>query len=94
MEDYIPESQEVRLNRRIAKFQREREHFQYLIKKGLHPIDIADQLIHNMFVSMRIGLEKKYPEATPEEIYGKMKAVIENDLKIKNLRRRSCHGRN
>ena len=88
------ESKDERLNRRISKFRRNSAHFQYLINKGLHPLDIADQLIHNMFVSMRIGLENKYPEASSEEIYEKMKALIEKDHKIKILRRRKSNGRN
>ncbi len=94
MENYVLESQEERLNRQVTKFRREREHFQYLIKKGLHPLDIADRLTHNMSVTMRIGLENKYPEASPEEIFAKMRIIMENDLKIKNLRRRNLRGRN
>jgi len=94
MDNYVIESKDERLNRRISKFRRDRAHFQYLINKGLHPLDIADQLIHNMFVSMRIGLENKYPAASSEEIHEKMKTLIEKDYKIKILRRRKSNGRN
>lgn len=94
MENYVIESKDERLNRRVSKFRRDWEHFQYLVKKGLHPLDIADRLNHNMFVSMQIGLKSKFPEASLEEIHDKMKIMIENDHKIKKLRRRKSNGRN
>lgn len=53
MEAYVSESRDERLKRRLSKFRREWEHFQYLIKKGLHPLEIAGRLTHNMFVSMQ-----------------------------------------
>jgi hypothetical protein len=94
MEIYVSESRDERLKRRLSKFRREWVHFQYLIKKGLHPLDIASRLTHNMFVSMQIGLEAKFPEASREEIHKKMKIIIANDRKIKKLGRRKSHGRN
>ena len=94
MEAYVSETREERLKRRLSKFRRDWEHFQYLIKKGLHPLDIAGRLTHNMFVSMKLGLETKFPEASPEEIHEKMKIIIVHDQKIKKLGRRKSHGRN
>ncbi len=94
MENYILESKDERFNRRISKFRREWEHFQYLIEKGLHSLEIADRLNHVMFTTMQVGLINKYPDASKEEIREKMKQIIENDIKIKKLRRRKSHGRN
>ncbi len=94
MEKYIIESKNERLTRRISKFLRDWEHFQYLIKKGHHPLDITDSLTHNMFQSIRIGLENKYPDASKQEIHEKMKKLIENDHNLKKMRRRTSNGRN
>ena len=94
MENYVIESKNERLNRRILKFRRDWEHYQYLIKKGLHPLDITDRLIHIMFHSLQVGLENKYPNASPKEIHAKMKILLEKDLKLKKLRRRRPNGRN
>ncbi len=88
MKNYTIKSKDERLNRRISKFRREQIHFQYLLEKGHHPVDIADQLNHNMFCSMRIGLENKYPDASNEEIDAKLKLLIENNHKLKKGRRR------
>lgn len=93
MEKYIIESKNERLTRRISKFLRDWEHFQYLIKKGYHPLDITDSLTHNMLQSIRIGLENKYPKASQQEIHEKMKKLVENDHNLKKLRRTS-NGRN
>ena len=94
MENYIIESKSERLDRRIAKFRRDKEHFQYLINKGFHQLDIASRLIHNMLFSMRIGLENKYPDVSSDEIHEKMKKIMENDMKIKKLKRRKPNDRN
>ena len=45
MEIYVNETKDECLKRRIAKFQREWVHFQYLIENGHHPVDIADRLL-------------------------------------------------
>lgn len=89
MENYVMKSlsQNNRFSRRISKFQRELQHFRYLLKKGNHPIDIVDQLNHNLFVSMRVGLENKYPDAPKEEIDEKLIQLVENNQKLKKKRR-------
>ena len=94
MKNTVIESKNERLNRRVSKFRRDWMHFRYLIKKGLHPLDIADRLNHNMIISMQVGLSNKYPDASIEDIREKMKLLIENSQKLKNLRRRKSNGRN
>lgn len=93
MEKYILESKNERLARRISKFLRDWEHFQYLLKKGYHPLEISDSLTHNMFQSIRIGLQNKYPKASQQEIHKKMKKMVEYEHNLKKLRRTSI-GRN
>ena len=91
--EWTPESSEEREQRRIAKFRRNQEHFRYLIEHGMDPLTIADQLTHNMLESMRIGLETKFPEATPAQIREKMKELIEQNRKLKAQRRTRQHVR-
>jgi len=92
MENYVLESKDERLSRRISKFRRDWEHYQYLIKKGLHPLEIVDRLNHAMFASMQIGLKNRHPDASNEEIRERMKQMVENDQKLKSLRGRKSHG--
>jgi hypothetical protein len=79
---------ESRLKRNLAKIRRENLHFKYLIEtKGLHSLEIADRMIHEMFTVMRIGLKNKFPNASSLEIRKKMIEIVERDRKLKSLRR-------
>lgn len=83
-----------RFQRLMEKFLRDKQHFDYLKKRGLTSLEIADRLIHNMFVMMRAGLECKYPDSTPQEINEKMRKISERELSIRNKRVRPRNGRN
>jgi hypothetical protein len=59
--------------RRKEKFQRDEAHINYLLAKGLHPLEITDRLIHIMLDLMREGLKNDFPEANEKEISKKMR---------------------
>ncbi|MHA1650721.1 MAG: hypothetical protein ACTSYB_11050 [Candidatus Helarchaeota archaeon] len=69
--------QNTLFNRRKKKFQREEEHFNYLLAKGIHPVEMADRLIHFMLDVMRTGFKNQYPNATDEEIDSMMREQFE-----------------
>ena len=76
---------------RKAKVQRELAHFEYLKKKGLTSLEIADRLNHEMFETMKIGLKMKYPNDSEEFILQKMREIAELNIKIKSCRKRRDH---
>ncbi len=67
----------------IMKFQKDEEHVRSLFKRGLHSIEITDRLIHIMLDVMHEGLKSKFPNATKEELFKKMKEITEDFRKIK-----------
>ena len=59
-----------------------------LEKKGLKSLEIADNLIHQMFEIMRIGLKNRYPQLSPEELKNKMRDISRREQMIRNKRTR------
>lgn len=78
---------------RINKFLKEKEHIDRLISRGLHPIEIADRLIHNMLDLMREGYRNEFPNADDEEIFRKMQKQVNLYKKMKHKRRKKIDGR-
>ncbi len=81
-----------RERRQRQKFFEEEEHFEYLLKRGLNSIDIADQLIHIMLEVSREGFKNQYPTASDAEIRNLMRAQLDEYEDMKNLRRRRFRG--
>jgi len=77
-----------RHERQLEKFRLEQRHFEYLKNKGQTSLEIADTLIHQMFVMMKIGLEKRNPHLTTDEVKEKMREISERELRIRNKRTR------
>jgi hypothetical protein len=83
-----------RAQRRKEKFLLEIKHFEYLKRRGLTSLEIAESLIHNMFVAMEEGIRQKDPNITTQELSQRMREISERELLIRNKRKRSTHGRN
>jgi hypothetical protein len=79
----------TRGQRRQEKFLEEEKHFEYLLSRGLHPFDVADELTHTMLGLLRAGLIAEYPQANEEEIKLRMREEI---LDYESLKKR-CRGR-
>lgn len=80
------------LNQRKRKFQRDDAHFNYLLAKGIHPVEMADGLIHIMLDVMREGFRNQYPRASNEEIDSMMQEHFEAYNRLKIIHRRKVNG--
>ena len=78
-----------RHQRQLEKFQLEQRHFEYLKKKGLTSLEIADFLIHQMFEMMESGLKNRNPNLTTEQLKQEMRKISERELQIRNKRART-----
>ncbi|HUX98198.1 MAG TPA: hypothetical protein VMV49_01470, partial [Candidatus Deferrimicrobium sp.] len=58
----------------------------------LHPIEIADELIHVMLEVMTEGLRNQYPTATDDEILRKLRHEIETHEQLKKMRKKRYDG--
>ncbi len=84
--------EQTREQRQRHKFSEEEQHFEYLLKRGLNSLDIADQLIHIMLEISREGLKNQFPEASAAIIRKLMRAQLDEYEDMKNLRRRRSRG--
>ena len=75
-------------NLRREKFQREQAHVQRLLFRGLHPVEIADRLIHIMLEVLFEGFKLKYPHLDEQELKLKMREHVLFYDKMKNYRRK------
>jgi len=80
------------LKTRKEKYRQEQGHIDYLLAKGLHPIEIADELIHVMLEVMTEGLRNQYPTATDDEILRKLRHEIETHEQLKKMRKKRYDG--
>jgi hypothetical protein len=80
------------LKTRKDKYRQEQRHIDYLLAKGLHPIEIADELIHIMLEIMTEGLRNQYPTATDDEILRILRQEIETYEQLKKTRKKRYHG--
>ncbi len=74
-------------NRRYKKFLREQEQIDHMIKQGLHPIEIADNLIHMTLEAMEEGFKNEFPRASNEELMEMMRKQVDFYKKMKHHRR-------
>ena len=80
------------LKTRKEKYRKDQEHFEYLLAKGLHPIEIADNLIHIMLEVMTEGLRNQYPTATDDEVRRVLQQEIDANEQLKVIRKKRYHG--
>ncbi len=73
---------------RKEKYRQDQIHFEYLLAKGLHPIEIADNLIHIMLEVMTEGIRNQYPTASNDEISRILRQEIEAYEQLKNRRKK------
>ena len=78
----------IKFKQKVEKFNRNNQHFDYLFAKGMHSIEIADHLIHILLDFMYEGFKNQYPNESKKKIELRMRDVIKNQIKIKNLSRK------
>ncbi|HMF29981.1 MAG TPA: hypothetical protein VKK79_01100 [Candidatus Lokiarchaeia archaeon] len=82
-------TQITREQRRREKLLQEEKHFEFLLSRGLHPFDVADELTHVMLGLLRAGLISEYPHATEEEI----KFRLREEILAYEFLKKQCRGR-
>ena len=76
---------------RKEKLRKEIESAQRLLKKGIEPLKIADQFIHDMFKLMEDGISRRNPHLNKNEVRQKIRDNLKLAENIKSHRKR---GRN
>jgi signal transduction histidine kinase len=71
----------------LDKIRLELETMRRIRKSGVHPLDVLNQMLNDMYELARIGIRKKYPHATPEEVEQKLREKIDFYYKIKRISR-------
>lgn len=61
---------------RKEKLRAEIETSRKIKEKGIHPLDILDDLIEELIKLMEIGIKKKYPHATEKEMLNLMRQQV------------------
>ena len=69
---------------RRQKLRNEIESARRIRERGLHPLDVLDELISGMTGLMRIGILKESPNATEEQILKKMRELAKLNKKVRN----------
>ena len=60
------------------KFSRDWRHVKYLLEKGWHPLEIADQMTQYTILTLREGIRQRHPEFNDREILQEMRKKISN----------------
>jgi len=68
----------------LGKLRLELETMRRIRKSGIHPIDILDQMLDDMFQLARSGIRIKYPNASPEFIEQELIKLVNRDFKLRN----------
>lgn len=71
---------------RRQKLRNEIETARRIKKRGLHPLDVLDELISGMIDLMRIGILRENPNATEEQILKKMRDLVKLNKKVRKKR--------
>lgn len=71
----------------LDKIRLELETMQRIRKNGIHPLDILNQILNDMYELARIEIRNKYPNATPEEVEMELKKKISSYYQLKKLSR-------
>jgi len=83
MQKFTDENQLFTL--RLSKLRQEWDSIEKLRARGMHPIEIADQLIEYTITQMRHAFQKRYPNATEGELLELMRDHVNS---IRNLKQR------
>jgi len=83
----------IRHRRFKEKYRQDRNHIKYLIEKGWHPLDIADQMTQYIIIMLKEGIHKRHPEWTSEEILAEMRRLVLLNSKMHRGRGESFNGR-
>ena len=73
---------------RKEKLRKEIESAKNLSVKGIDPLKVADEFIHNIFKLMEDGISRRNPELNTKEIHQKIRESLAIKEKIKSLRKR------
>lgn len=71
---------------KLEKYNKNNEHIDYLIAKGIHPIEIMDRMIHILLDLLYEGTKNRYPNESKNEIYIRMRNIARNQLKLEKLK--------
>ncbi|QEE15967.1 hypothetical protein DSAG12_01795 [Promethearchaeum syntrophicum] len=83
----------IRHRRFREKYRQDKNHIKYLIEKGWHPLDIADQMTQYTIIMLKEGIHKRHPEWTSEEILTEMRRLVLLYSKMHKRRGVSFNGR-
>ena len=83
----------IRHRRFKEKYRQHKNHIKYLIEKGWHPLDIADQMTQFTIIMLKEGIHKRHPEWTSEEILAEMRRLVLSNSKMHRRRGVSFNGR-
>ena len=83
----------IRHRRFREKYKQDRDHIKYLLEKGWHPLDIADQMTQYTIIMLKEGIHKRHPEWTSEEILTEMRRLVLLNSKMHRRRGESFNGR-
>ena len=83
----------IRHQRFKEKYRQDKNHIKYLIEKGWHPLDIADQMTQFTIIMLKEGIHKRHPEWTSEEILTEMRRLVLLDKKMRRRRGITLNGR-
>ena len=82
----------IRHRRFKEKYIQDKNHIKYLLEKGWHPLDIADQMTQYTIIMLKEGIHKRHPEWTSEEILTEMRRLVLLNSKIHKRRGVSFNG--
>ncbi len=84
-------SSQIRSQHIRKKYEEEQKHIEYLLFKGWHPLEIADQMTHYMITLLREGIKKRHPDWNDKQILKEMrnKLLINSKLQPRRGLRKS-----
>ena len=74
------------LQMRRQKLRAEIETARRIKERGIHPLDILDELISVLADLMRIGILEKNPNATEEQVLSEMRDLVKLNKKVRKKR--------
>ena len=73
---------------RREKLRKEIESAKNLSDKGIEPLKVADEFIHNIFKLLEDGISRRNPELNTREVHQKIRERLAIIEKIKSFRKR------
>ena len=68
------------------KYEEDQKHVQYLLEKGWHPLEIADQMTHFAITTLREGIKQRHPQWSEERILEEMREKLWKDSQLQKKR--------